>query len=92
MKYNWMSLPLSAAPRDGSALNSYFPMPFAKSARIEILNESDKEMGVLLLHRLRAVCLDKALYEAYGIAGDGRTYTWPISRLVEQGADAALAR
>ena len=40
--YNFASLPLAAAPRDGLALNSYFPMPFGEGARIEIDNQSDK--------------------------------------------------
>ena len=42
-KYNYVSLPLCAAPQDGNALNSYFPMPFAAGARIEIENESSQE-------------------------------------------------
>jgi len=41
-RYNYVSLPLCAAPRDGHALISYFPMPFADGARIEIENESDQ--------------------------------------------------
>ncbi|MCC7353893.1 MAG: DUF2961 domain-containing protein [Anaerolineae bacterium] len=32
---NFVSLPLVMAPRDGSSLNCYFPMPFGKGARIE---------------------------------------------------------
>lgn len=39
--YNFVSLPLAAAPRDGRALNCYFPMPFSAGARIEIENQSD---------------------------------------------------
>jgi hypothetical protein len=42
-EYNYVSLPLCAAPQNGRALNSYFPMPYADGARIEIENESDKE-------------------------------------------------
>jgi hypothetical protein len=38
--YNYAALPLCAAPQDGNALNSYFPMPFTSHARIEIENES----------------------------------------------------
>lgn len=41
-EYNYCSLPLSAAPQKGKALNCYFPMPFAEGARIEIFNESDQ--------------------------------------------------
>ncbi|MGE5529808.1 MAG: glycoside hydrolase family 172 protein [Patescibacteria group bacterium] len=39
-KYNFISLPLAAAPAGGNALNSYWPMPFGNGARIEVLNES----------------------------------------------------
>ncbi len=38
--YNYVSLPLSATPVNGRALVSYFPMPFASGARIEIENQS----------------------------------------------------
>ena len=41
-EYNFVSLPLCAAPQKGKALNSYFPMPFADGARIDIVNESDE--------------------------------------------------
>lgn len=39
-QYSFISLPLAAAPSNGRALNCYFPMPFARGARIEIVNES----------------------------------------------------
>ena len=42
-EYNNASLPLCAAPQNGRALNSYFPMPFADGARIDIENESEGE-------------------------------------------------
>ena len=38
--YNWSSAPLCAAPKEGRALVSYFPMPFRKSARITVQNDS----------------------------------------------------
>ncbi|MCU6710933.1 DUF2961 domain-containing protein [Paenibacillus sp. J5C_2022] len=40
-KYNYMTIPLSAAPAGGNALNCYFPMPFSKGAKITIENDSD---------------------------------------------------
>lgn len=40
--YNYSSLPLSAAPRSGGSLVSYFPMPFAKSAEVRVINESEE--------------------------------------------------
>lgn len=40
-KYNYVSLPLAAAPSKGQALNCYFPMPFGNGARITLENDSD---------------------------------------------------
>ena len=44
-KYNFISLPLAATPRDGNGLVCYFPMPFGESARIEIENQSDADVS-----------------------------------------------
>ena len=43
--YPWASLPLAASPVKGNALVSYFRMPFAKGARIEIENQADIKIG-----------------------------------------------
>jgi hypothetical protein len=40
--YNFASLPLAAAPKEGRGLNCYFPMPFGRGARITVENQSDK--------------------------------------------------
>ncbi|MEZ0537097.1 glycoside hydrolase family 172 protein [Caldicellulosiruptoraceae bacterium PP1] len=40
--YNFISLPLAAAPSGGRALNCYFPMPFSRHAKITIENQSEK--------------------------------------------------
>lgn len=45
--YHFISAPLAAAPRDGNALVSYFAMPFAKGARIEIENQANVDIGAL---------------------------------------------
>jgi len=42
--YNFASLPLAAGPREGRALVSYFVMPFADGARIEIENDTGREI------------------------------------------------
>ena len=42
--YNFISLPLAAAPSGVRALNCYFPMPFGKGAKITIENQSDVEI------------------------------------------------
>lgn len=39
MKYNLVTLPLAAAPKDGNALVCYFPMPFGNGARITVENQ-----------------------------------------------------
>lgn len=43
--YNFASLPLAAAPRDGNALVCYFPMPYGNGARIEVENQGSEEVG-----------------------------------------------
>jgi len=40
---NYSCAVLSASPKEGKALNSWFPMPFRKGMRLEVLNESDKD-------------------------------------------------
>ena len=39
---NFWSLPLSMGPQDGKGFNCWFPMPFSKSARIEVENETSE--------------------------------------------------
>lgn len=39
LNYNFTSLPLAAAPRDGLSLVSYWPMPFGSHARITVENQ-----------------------------------------------------
>jgi len=48
--YPWASLPLAASPVKGNALVSYFKMPFAKGARIEIENQADVEIGAFYFY------------------------------------------
>ena len=42
--YNFSSLPLAAGPANGAGLVSYFAMPFANGARIEIENQTGGEI------------------------------------------------
>jgi len=42
--YPFSALPLAAGPREGRALVSYFPMPFASGARIEVENDSGQKI------------------------------------------------
>ncbi len=48
--YPFASLPLSAAPVEGNALSSYFKMPFASGAKIEIENQADTEIRLLYFY------------------------------------------
>ena len=48
--YPWTSLPLAASPVKGNALVSYFKMPFAEGARIEIENQADIEIGAFYFY------------------------------------------
>ena len=41
---NFWSLPLSMGPQDGRGFNCFFPMPFARGARIEVANEAEAGM------------------------------------------------
>jgi len=43
--YEFVSLPLAAGPKEGRALVSYFAMPFADGARIEIENDTGRRIG-----------------------------------------------
>lgn len=42
--YDFSSLPLAAGPRDGRGLVSYFMMPFANGARIEVENDTGRNI------------------------------------------------
>jgi hypothetical protein len=40
---NYVSMPLQMSPENGKSLNCWFPMPFSANAKIEILNECEKQ-------------------------------------------------
>jgi len=68
--YNYAALPLCAAPKDGNALNCYFPMPFASGALIEIENQSDSAITSFYYY------VDYEQH-ANGLLGDlGRFHAW----------------
>ncbi|MBC8407004.1 MAG: DUF2961 domain-containing protein [Planctomycetes bacterium] len=39
---NFASLPLQMMPQDGKGMNCFFPMPFRRAARVDVLNESEQ--------------------------------------------------
>jgi hypothetical protein len=69
MKYNFISLPLAAAPKEGNALVCYFPMPFGNGARFTIENQSDFKVDAFYYY------LD---YEEHASIPDdmGRFHAW----------------
>ncbi|HZH98253.1 MAG TPA: glycoside hydrolase family 172 protein [Fimbriimonadaceae bacterium] len=81
MKYNWASLPLAAAPRDGNALVCYFPMPFGNGARIEVENQGSEEVGAFYYY------VD---YEEHASIPDdlGRFHAWYNQELTQPESDS----
>jgi hypothetical protein len=67
--YNYASLPLAATPASGNGLVSYFTMPFANGARIEIENQTGKEIDAFYYY------VDYAQYEKLP-ADMGRFHAW----------------
>ena len=49
-RYNYASLPLAAGPENGTSLVSYFAMPFEKGARVEIENQTDKNINAFYFY------------------------------------------
>ena len=43
-KYSLITMPLAVAPKEGNALNCYFPMPFSNGALITVENQSDSRI------------------------------------------------
>lgn len=69
MKYNFVSLPLAAAPKEGNALVCYFPMPFGNGARITLENQGPERVDAFYYY------ID---YEAHPSMPDdmGRFHAW----------------
>jgi len=43
-KYNLITLPLAVAPKEGNAMNCYFPMPFSGGALLTVENQSEEKI------------------------------------------------
>jgi hypothetical protein len=87
LNYNFVSLPLAAAPRSGGALVCYFPMPFGNGARIEVENQSDEPVLAFYYYvdyeQHASIPQDEGRFHAWynqeltGIeAADGRENAW----------------
>ncbi len=80
LKYNFISLPLAAAPREGNSLISYFPMPFGNGARFTIENQSEEDVDAFYYY------LD---YEEHDSIPDdqGRFHAWYHRELTKPESD-----
>lgn len=50
MTRNFSSVVLAMSPEDGKAFNSFFPMPFHRSARVEVVNQGAEECPELFFY------------------------------------------
>ncbi len=79
--YKYVSMPLAAAPVKGNALVSYFKMPFAKGARIEIENQADAEISAFYYYidyvELKKPADDLAYFHAW--------YNHQVTEAAEEG-------
>jgi len=48
--YRMNSLPVVAAPKKGNAMNCYFPMPFSRSARFTLENQSESDISAFYFY------------------------------------------
>jgi len=79
-RYNFISLPLAAAPAEGNALNSYFPMPFGNGAKITLENQSDLQVDSFYFY------VDYEEHES--IPDDyGRFHAWWNREITDPGVD-----
>jgi hypothetical protein len=74
--YDFASYPLAAGPRDGRGLVSYFVMPFAKGARIEVENDSGRGIDAFYYY------VDYVELEALA-PGTARFHAWYNRELTE---------
>jgi hypothetical protein len=83
--YDFASLPLAAGPAEGRALVSYFVMPFSHGARIEIENDTGREIQNLYYY-IDYVELDTLSEDM------GRFHAWYNHKLAEPPPEDALRK
>lgn len=74
--YPFSSMPLAAGPRDGRGLVSYFAMPFADGARIEVENDSGRKVDAFYYY-VDYLALDRLPQDM------GRFHAWYNHELTE---------
>lgn len=82
---NFAGLPIARMPEDGRGMNCWWPMPFRRRARVEVVNESEHPIRHLFYHvdweEVDALDDEEAYFHAWfhrqdptdGIAEDGLT-------------------
>ena len=78
--YEFASLPLASGPKDGRGLVSYFAMPFAKGARIEIENQTGQRINAFYYY-VDYLEMDKLPKNT------GRFHAWYNKELTEAAAE-----
>jgi len=78
--YDFVSLPLAAGPVEGKGLVSYWPMPFANGAKIEIENQSNRKIDAFY-YAVDFVQMDKLPPD------QGRFCAWYNHELTEANPD-----
>lgn len=78
--YNFSSLPLAAGPRTGRGLVSYFVMPFAQGARIEVENNTGRKIDAFYYY-VDYLEMDKLPEDM------GRFHAWYNNELTEATPD-----
>lgn len=80
MKYNFSSMPLASAPKEGHALVCYWPMPFGNGARITIENQGPEDIDAFYYY------VD---YEEHGQIGEEvpRFHAWYNQELTSPEGD-----
>jgi len=78
--YDFVSLPIAAAPSRGRALNCYFPMPFGNGAKITLENQSEEPI------RAFYYCIDYEIHPDMP-ASQGRFHAWWNRELTEAHPD-----
>ncbi|MCU0317136.1 MAG: DUF2961 domain-containing protein [Fimbriimonadaceae bacterium] len=76
LKYNFISLPLAAAPKDGNALVCYFPMPYGDGAKVTLENQGTEEVEALYFY------IDTEVHESIP-ENQGRFHAWYNQELTQ---------
>lgn len=88
MKYNFASMPLAAAPRDGNALVCYFPMPFSQGATITVENQGEEDVDAFYYYVDYESGPPSPAPGERGLGGEGRFHAWYNQELTGPESDS----